>query len=57
MTVIQVTSTTLFHIAASFYGDARLWTRIADANGLSDPIVNGVARLVIPGASGQGRLR
>ena len=57
MTVIQVTSTTLFHLATSFYGDARLWTRIAEANGLSNPIVSGVASLVIPAANGQGRPR
>lgn len=56
MTIIEVTSTTLFHLAARLYGDARLWRRIAAANGLSDPMVVGLTQLVIPaGASGDER--
>lgn len=51
MTVIEVTSTTLFHLAARLYGDARLWQRIATANGLSDPMVEGLTLLVIPTGS------
>jgi len=36
-TVITVNGGSLFQIAASYYGDATLWTTIAIANGLSDP--------------------
>jgi LysM repeat protein len=28
---------TLYRLAARFYGDGRLWTRIAEANGIDDP--------------------
>jgi nucleoid-associated protein YgaU len=38
----------LFTIAAQQYGDARLWTVIANANGLSDPMISGQVTLVIP---------
>lgn len=38
----------LFQIAAANYGDADSWTSIAKANGLSDPVINGLAALKIP---------
>ncbi len=41
----------LYHLAASAYGDARGWTRIAQANGLTDPVISGITQLVIPPAS------
>ena len=41
----------LFQIAADAYGDADSWTAIAKANGLSDPVINGLASLKIPAAA------
>lgn len=38
----------LFQIAAANYGDADSWTAIAKANGLSDPVITGLASLKIP---------
>jgi nucleoid-associated protein YgaU len=46
--VVRVTSTTLFALAARYYGDALLWPVIAQANGLSDPWVQGQATLRVP---------
>lgn len=39
---------TLFHIAARLYGDATEWIRIAQANGIIDPMIVGTVTLVIP---------
>ncbi len=39
---------TLFDVAAAEYGDATLWTRIARANGLTDPWIAGALTLRIP---------
>ena len=41
----------LYHLAAAAYGDARGWTRIAQANQLTDPMISGVTQLVIPPAN------
>ena len=49
--VARVSSTTLFALAASYYGDALLWTIIAQANNLADPWVNGQATLLVPDLS------
>lgn len=38
----------LFRIATQFYGDAGAWTLIASANGLSDPVIQADATLVVP---------
>jgi hypothetical protein len=38
----------LFRLAAEQLGDATQWIRIAQANNLTDPIVIGVANLVLP---------
>lgn len=38
----------LFQIASEAYGDADSWTAIAKANGLIDPVINGLASLKIP---------
>lgn len=38
----------LFALAAKYLNDATQWVRIAQANNLSDPILNGVNTLVIP---------
>lgn len=35
--IITVNGTNLFVLAAKYYGDATLWTAIAQANGLTDP--------------------
>lgn len=40
----------LYHLAAAAYGDARSWTRIAQANQLTDPMISGISQLVIPPA-------
>jgi len=37
--IIQVSNANLFQLAAQYYGDATLWTTIAEANGLTDPVV------------------
>lgn len=38
----------LFRIAAEQLGDATQWLRIAQLNGLSDPILTGLVTLEIP---------
>lgn len=38
---ITVTNTSLFQLAAKYYGDANQWVTIAEANGLTDPYVQG----------------
>lgn len=35
--LITVNGANLFQLAAQYYGDATLWTTIAQANGLTDP--------------------
>jgi hypothetical protein len=49
-TVQQVTVAggNLFQLAAKVYGKAEAWTGIAKANGMSDPVVQGVQTLNIP---------
>jgi nucleoid-associated protein YgaU len=38
----------LFRIATKTYGDPAAWTLIASANGLSDPIIQQDATLIVP---------
>jgi hypothetical protein len=38
----------LYHVAAQQYGDASAWPVIARANGLSDPMLDGVQTLTVP---------
>ena len=45
---VTVVNTTLFHVAALYLGDATLWNLIANANGLSDPLIVGTVQLVLP---------
>jgi hypothetical protein len=45
---VQVAGGNLYSVAADQYGDAMGWTAIAQANGLKDPQVNGLATLTIP---------
>lgn len=48
MKVITVVGDNLFRIAAVELGDATQWIRIAELNGLSDPIVASMIPLLIP---------
>ena len=48
MPIIRVANTTLFHVAAQELGDATQWNRIAALNGLTDPMLLGVAELLLP---------
>lgn len=50
---IAVAGGNLFQIAEQQYGDATAWTTIANANGLTDPFVQGVQTLTIPPQSDQ----
>lgn len=45
---ILVGGGTLYGVAAKVYGDATQWQTIAQANGLSDPNLSGIAQLAIP---------
>lgn len=38
----------LYRIAAQTYGDPSAWTLIASANGLTDPLIQQDATLVVP---------
>jgi hypothetical protein len=50
-TQITVNNTTLFYLAASYYGDATSWNVIAEANGLTDPMITNVITLTIPSSA------
>lgn len=54
MKTITVAGGNLFAIAAQQYGDATQWYRIAAANGLDDPFLDGVVTLSIPSAQTTG---
>ncbi|HQT63915.1 MAG: hypothetical protein B7Z75_03965 [Acidocella sp. 20-57-95] len=45
---ITVIGGNLFCIAATYLEDATQWIRIAQANGLSDPVLIGMTTLYIP---------
>jgi nucleoid-associated protein YgaU len=45
---ITVAGGNLFQLAAQYLKDATQWIRIAQANGISDPQLNGLTTLVIP---------
>ena len=45
---LTVAGGNLFRIAAEQLGDATQWIRIAQLNGLTDPILTGVITLRIP---------
>jgi nucleoid-associated protein YgaU len=38
-TIISVNGANLFQLASKYYGDWTLWTSIANANGLIDPLI------------------
>jgi hypothetical protein len=46
--VVMTSGGNLFALAAQYLSDATQWIRIAQANGLSDPQLTGLVRLVIP---------
>ena len=48
MRTLVVVGGNLFQIAAAELGDATQWIRIAQLNGLSDPMLTGVVTLLIP---------
>ena len=48
MKSITIAGGNLFRLAATELGDATQWIRIAQLNGLSDPILSGVMTLNIP---------
>ncbi len=48
MTMITVAGGDLYRLALARYGDATQWWRIAQANGLTDPVLTGPATLTIP---------
>jgi nucleoid-associated protein YgaU len=48
MQTIQVAGGNLFRIAAQYLGDATQWVRIAQLNGMSDPMLTGTSTLKIP---------
>lgn len=48
MRVVTVAGGNLFRLAAELLGDATQWLRIAQANGLSDPMISGLTTLTIP---------
>ncbi len=52
MKSITVAGGNLFRIAAEQLGDATQWLRIAQLNGLTDPIVRGVTTVFIPDQNG-----
>lgn len=45
---VTVAGGSLYDVAAQQYGDANQWTKIANANGLSDPTLTGINTLNIP---------
>lgn len=45
---ITVFNTTLFKLAAQYYGDATQWPVIANANNLEDPFITSPITLFIP---------
>lgn len=45
---VTVAGANLFILAAKRLGDATQWNRIAELNGLTDPVVLGVVTLKIP---------
>jgi hypothetical protein len=48
MQTIQVAGGNLFRIAMTYLGDATQWVRIAQLNGMSDPMLTGTVTLRIP---------
>ena len=49
MRTLTIAGGNLFRIAAEQLGDATQWVRIAQINGLLDPVLTGLTILKIPG--------
>lgn len=47
-TTVTVAGGNLFALAAQYLGDATQWVRIAQVNGLNDPVLTGLVTLVLP---------
>jgi hypothetical protein len=45
---ITVSGGNLFQLAAQYLGSAEQWSRLAQVNGLSDPMISGTITLTIP---------
>jgi hypothetical protein len=45
---ITIAGGNLFALAAQYLNDATQWVRIAQANNLSDPVLQGINTLIIP---------
>lgn len=45
---VTVSGGTLYQVSADEYGDPTLWNTIAQANGLTDPVLSGLVTLKIP---------
>ena len=48
MNIITVAGGNLFQIASAQLGDATQWIRIAQLNGLQDPMLSGLQTLMVP---------
>ena len=48
MKTITVAGGDLYRVALDQLGDATQWSRIAEANGLIDPVLTGIVTLQIP---------
>lgn len=48
MQTIQVAGGNLYRIAMLYLGDATQWVRIAQLNGISDPMLSGTVTLRLP---------
>lgn len=48
MNTVTVAGGDLYRVALAQLGDARQWWRLAQANGLTDPVLSGVVTLTIP---------
>jgi len=51
--LVTVTNANLYALAAQYYGDATLWTAIAEANGLNDPYIENTIQVLL-GPNGVG---
>ena len=49
---VTVAGGDLYRLALAHLGSAEQWTRIAQANGLVDPVLTGVVTLTIPPRDG-----
>ncbi|QEL18711.1 hypothetical protein [Limnoglobus roseus] len=48
MRTVTVAGGNLYQIALQYLGDATQWNRIAQENGLIDPVLTGIVTLQIP---------